>query len=473
MGAARTRPGAGRRARCRSLPSARPPARRRIWYRLLPGLLAAAAVFPAASRAAAHELGPFQVYGSFGRDGAFRLDIKVDEEHLPAAAQGGPARLTRYGRIAGLAGPTEQRFGRYLSDLADSLTVSFDGVPVRPVLAMDPEGGGVPGGLARATLRVEGWIPGGARVFSFASSLPVKSYPLVLSYEGDESSTWRWVAGGETSPPYRLAARVVPPTRGVVARRWFAAGFARVLPHGALQLLLVAAVFLLTRRPGPALALLGVLALGQALGLTLEVRAGAVRAPAAPGAPGMPGTPGLPWALGTPARIDLLLALATAGLGLAGAAGLGAGAAGGARDAARPAAGAPGLSADATSQPSSTKGATKRALPRAVWLPAAVLLIGALSGVSLAEIFRAAPVASDAVAAGRAALALPPPWLGAALAGLAAGATAAELAALAAALALIGLPFRGQPWYRSRVVVPAGSLIAVVGLYWSLAALLS
>jgi hypothetical protein len=457
MRAARTRPGPGRRARS----SARPPAWRRICRRLLPGLLAAAAVCPAASRAAAHELGPFQVYGSFGRDGAFRLEIKMDEEHLPAAAQGGPARLTRYGRIAGLGGPTEQRFGRYLSDLADSLTVSFDGVPVRPVLAMDPEGGGVPGGLARATLRVESWIPGGARVFSFTSSLPVKSYPLVLNCEGDESSTWRWVAGGETSPPYRLAARVVPPTRGAVARRWFETGFARVLPHGALQLLLVAAVFLLARRPGPALALLGVLALGQALGLTLAVRAGAVPPPAAPGLPG------------TPARIELLLALATAGLGLAGAAGMGAGAAGTGADAARPAAGAPGLSADATSQPSSTKGATKRALPRAAWLPAAVLVIGALSGVSLAEIFRAAPVASDAVAAGRAALALPPPWVGAALAGLAAGAAAAELAALAAALALVGLPFRGQPWYRSRVVVPAGSLIAVVGLYWSLAGLLS
>lgn len=424
-------------------------------------LLAAGAAVLAAAPVAAHELGPFQVYGSFGRDGAFRLEIKMDEEHLPAAAQGGPARITRYGRIAGLAGPTEQRFGRYLSDLADSLTVAFDGVPVRPVLAMDPEGGGVPGGLARATLRVEGWIPGGARVFSFASSLPVKSYPLVLSCEGDESSTWRWVAGGETSPPYRLAARVVPPTRGAVARRWFAAGFARVLPHGALQLLLVAAVFLLARRPGPALALLGVLALGQALGLTLAVRAGAVSSLAAPGAPGMPGAPGAPGMPGTPAWIELLLALATAGLGLAGTAGLSAGAAGTGAAAARTGADAAG------------SGAMKRALPRAVWLPAAVLLIGALSGVSFEDIFRAAPVASAAAAAGRAALALPPPWLGAALAGLAAGAAAAELAALVAALALIGLPFRGQPWYRSRVVVPAGSLIAVVALYWSLAALWS
>ena len=93
--------------------------------------------------------------------------------------------------------------------------------------------------LDPATLRVEGWIPGGARTFTFASSLPVKSYPLVLHCEEDESSTWKWVAGGETSPAYELAPRVVPPRRATVAGRCFALGFDRVLPHGPAPLLRV------------------------------------------------------------------------------------------------------------------------------------------------------------------------------------------------------------------------------------------
>jgi hypothetical protein len=395
----RRRPGVGRR---------RP--------RLAAAMLAAAAVLPAAP-AAAHELGPFQVYGSFQRTGAFKLEIHVDEEHLPAAAQGGPARPTRYGRIAGLAGPTEQRFGRYLSDLVDSLTIAFDGRAVAPAaLAMDPEGSGGHG-LARATLLVEGWVPGGARTFTFASSLRVKSYPLVLSCEGDESSTWKWVAGGEVSPPYQLAARVVPPPRAALARRWFGAGFSGVLPHGPAPLLLAAAIFLLARRVRVALSLLAVLALGQALGLTLALRAGAVQP--------------------SPAQLEPLLALSVAGLALAGLAGVG-------------------------------------ARLRFPWLPAAVAIIGVLFGLGFAGVFPAAPGdARAAASAARATSVLPPPQLVSALTGFAAGAAAAELAVLAAALALVGLPFRDQPWYRGRVVIPACCLIAVVGLYWSLAGLLS
>jgi hypothetical protein len=435
-------------------------------WRLLAGLLTAKAVLAGAAPAAAHELGPFQVYGSFQRGGAYRLEIHVDEEHLPAAAQGGPARTTRYGRIAGLGGRTEQRFGRYLSDLADSLTVAFDGVPVGPVLTMDPAAGGAAGGLARATLLIEGWVPGGARVFTFASSLPVKSYPLVLSCEGDESSTWRWVAGGETSPPYQLAARVVPPPRAAVARRWFETGFARVLPHGPLPLLLVAAIFLLARRLRFALTLLAVLAAGQALGLGLVLRGAAVPPP--------------------PALLEPLLALSVAGLALAGLAGFGViGVAGEAAAPRRlPATPLP----DPQTNPGNPrqpgprpKGATLRSLwllppatLRSLWLPAVIAIIGALYGLDFAGAFAAAPGSpASAASAARVSSVLPPPQLPPALAGFTTGAAAAELMVLAAAFALVGIPLGNQPWYRGRVVVPACCLIAVVGLYWSLAGLLS
>jgi hypothetical protein len=46
------------------------------------------------------------------------------------------------------------------------------------------------------------------------------------------------------------------------------------------------------------------------------------------------------------------------------------------------------------------------------------------------------------------------------------------LAVLAVAFLLVGLPFRSQPWYRQRVLVPASCLIAAVGLYWSVERLL-
>jgi hypothetical protein len=47
------------------------------------------------------------------------------------------------------------------------------------------------------------------------------------------------------------------------------------------------------------------------------------------------------------------------------------------------------------------------------------------------------------------------------------GVEGGQLAVISVAFLLVGLPFRGQAWYRQRVVVPASCLIAAVGLYWS------
>ncbi len=378
-----------------------------------------------------HELGPFQVYGTFLRSGAFQLDVKIDDEHLAPDQLGGPSRPTRYGRIAGLNGLVEQRFGRFLSDLADSLTISFDGVPVRPTLAMDPESAGGPaaagGGLpSRATMRVAGWIPGGARSFTFASSLRIKSYPLVLHCEEDESSTWRWVAGGETSPAYELARRVVPPPSSTLARRCFATGFDHVLPHGPAPLLLAAAIFLLARRLRTALLMLAALALGQGLGLALALRGAApVR----------------------PALLETLLALAVAAVAMAGLRDL------------------PPSLRPRLRPPAAPANRSPARLSLAVLVPltgtAALLLVGALFGIAFAQAAPALPAAP-----------LTPPQVPAAAAGFTLGAAAAELAVVAVAFVLVGLPFRDKTWYRGRVVVPICCLIAVISLYWSLSGLL-
>ncbi len=368
-------------------------------------LLLLLAVGLAAPRAAAaHELGPFQVFGSFLRDGSFHFDVKVDDEHLPADRMGGPARLTRYGRIAGLGGAAEQRFGRFLSDLADSLTLRFDGEAVEPSLRMDPDMGD-PAAPARVTMIVEGRIPGGARTFTLESALAVKTYPLVLNCEGDESSSWKWVEGGKPSPPFTLAPNVVPPPRSRVLRRAFERGFAGVLPHGPAQLLIVAALFLLARRSGSALALLGVFALGGAGGLAQALHGGG----------------GLPL---RPQLLAPLQALAVAALALA--------------------------CLLAPPWPWRSRGL-------ATVLPLAVGAIGVLYGFG-APSLPAPPL---------------PPMLSGAAAAYALGALGAELAVLVGACLFVGIPLGAKPWYRGRIVVPASCLIAVVGLYWSVAALLA
>jgi hypothetical protein len=386
---------------------------------------------------AAHELGMFQVFGTFQRDGTFRFDVKVDQEHLPGDRQGGPARVTRYGPIQGMGGAAEKQFGAFLCDLADALTLRFDGRPFAPVLALDPQAAADAALTGRVVMRVEGWIPPGAHTFTLTSALPGKPYPLVLNNEGDELSVWKWIDSGATSQPFRLAPAVLPPASAAVARIFALRGAASVLPHGPAALLLVAALFLLARHPLAAAAQLAGLTLAQTAGLVLAA-SGAL-------------TP-------SPAWTAPLLALAVTLLALAALAP-------GAEPGARSERSAPSQPGAASATPVVPGRASRR--PLAAWLPLLILPVGLLYGLAAAPAVPSAAAPAASMLAGHA-----PPWLAPAVAAFALGTLAAELAITAAAFALIGLPLGRHPWYRSRVVVPAAALIAVIGLYWSLAGLL-
>jgi hypothetical protein len=284
------------------------------------GLLAAwVAAAALATSARAHELGVMQVFASFQQSGAYQIDLQVAEEHLAPGQGGGPAHPTRYGRIEGLGGSDdERRLGRFLSDLIDGTTIAFDGRPVEPRVAdvsdparqSRPAGGslggmpptvggraaeppgraaelpGMPASPRRYRLRLAGWIPGGARSFTFTSTLKTPRYPLVLAVEGDETSLWKWVDGQRTSPPFALPARVVPPTSRAVALRSLRLGFDGVLPRGTAAVLFVLAVFLLAGGVAPLLVQLAAFTLGQAAGLALALR-GAVAFPPAVAEPAM------------------------------------------------------------------------------------------------------------------------------------------------------------------------------------------
>lgn len=204
------------------------------------------------STARAHELGTIQVFGTFRGDRTYSIDLQVDQEHLKKDQLGGPARRTRHGAISGLPAPVERRMGRFLSDLVDAATVAFDGKSVEPAVEFVPGESGA-AGSPRVVLRLRGPIPGGAHGFTWSAALPIGSYPLVLTSEGDEGSLWKWVEGGKTSEPFPLPERVVPPPRWELARRYLELGFLGVLPRGADSVLFVLGLFLLGRRARPLL----------------------------------------------------------------------------------------------------------------------------------------------------------------------------------------------------------------------------
>jgi hypothetical protein len=242
---------------------------------LRPLLLAALLILPGAA-ARAHELGKIQVYATFLKDGTYRIDIPVDPAHLWPRDRGGAEGGTRYGPIAGLTPEVEGRLGRFLRKLADGATISFDGAPARPKLAIVPPAADEPPG--RTTLRFAGPIPAGSRAFSFKEELWLGTFPLVLLIEGEESSVWQWLDGGATSPPFSLARAAVPPTRSEVVRQYLTLGFTHIVPGGPDHILFVLGIFLLSRRLKPILQQVTAFTVAHTLTLALSIY-GIVRLP--------------------------------------------------------------------------------------------------------------------------------------------------------------------------------------------------
>jgi HupE/UreJ protein len=222
----------------------------------------------AASAARAHELGKVQVHATFLKDGTWRIDVPIDPEHL-TPGDAGPVGSTRYGAVAGLSPETEKPFGSFLRAFVDGATVAFDGRPVEPQVAIAPSDPDAPPG--RTTLRLQGPIPGGARAFTWTNAMALGSYPLVLQNEGDESAVWQWLEGGASSPPFSLAAAVVPPTRAEVVRLYLKLGFTHILPAGPDHILFVLGIFLLSRRLKPILQQVTAFTVAHTLTLGLSI----------------------------------------------------------------------------------------------------------------------------------------------------------------------------------------------------------
>jgi len=228
-----------------------------------------AASAPPAARA--HELGKMQVYADFLKDGTYRVEIVVDDEHLAPSDAGGPAGETRYGPIAGFPPDQEKIFGRFLTRVADGAEIRFDDKRVEPRLSIVQPDPGSNSFSGQIRLRLAGTIPGGSKIFVWSQREPVGSYPLVLQNEGDESALWGWLEGGKTSPPFELSKAVIPPTRLEIVRRYLALGFTHILPKGADHILFILGIFLLSRKLKPLLLQVTAFTLAHTLTLGLSL----------------------------------------------------------------------------------------------------------------------------------------------------------------------------------------------------------
>jgi hypothetical protein len=340
----------------------------------------------------AHELGKMQVYADFLKDGTYRIEISVDDEHLAPSDAGGPAKATRFGEIAGFGPEAQARFGRFLTLLADGAEIRFDGKLVEPRLSIVPPEPGSNPLPGQIRLLLTGAIPGGATKFVWSQRAKVGSYPLVLQNEGDESALWGWLEGGAASPPFELSQAVVPPTRLEVVKRYLVLGFTHILPKGTDHILFILGIFLLSRRLKPLLLQVTAFTLAHTLTLGLCLY----------------GIVSL-----SPRIVEPLIAVSIVFVAVENI-------------------------------------VTPELRP---WRIVLVFAFGLLHGLGFAGVLSE--------------LGLPRGEFVTGLVSFNVGVEAGQLAVIAVAFALLALPFRHRPWYRSRIVVPASAVIAAVGLFWA------
>ena len=335
-----------------------------------------------------HELGTLRTFAVLQRDGTYRVEVFVDREHLPPGFERSARPPGR--PIDGL--PPElaaSPVGRLLGEVDGHSRVLFDGRPAASRASWkNPDSAG-----AEPVLSLTGVIPGGARAFSWSSSLKLGTYLLTVRTEGESEPARQWLEGGETSRPFVLAAAMSPPTRLEVARQYLALGFTHIVPKGTDHILFVLGIFLLSTRWKPVLAQVTAFTAAHTITLALT----------------MYGVVSLPSAV-----VEPLIAVSIVYVAV--------------ENVLRP--------------------------ELSPWRVALVFGFGLLHGMGFAGVLSQ--------------LGLPRSEFLPALLSFNAGVELGQLSVIAAAFLMVGLPFRREAWYRSRVVVPASAAIAAVGLVWAI-----
>ena len=216
------------------------------------GVLALVAL---ATTAPAHELGTIRTFVTFHRNGTFAVELILDREHLPPGFGNGPATRGPV-RIEGLTPELDARVGAILRTAVAGARPAFEGraVPFQIELARNPgENDQILASAPELRLQLAGRIPAGARTFTWTNPVPLGTSMLTLESEGNENVERQWLENGNESPPFMLAASIVPPTRKQVVKTYLKLGYTHILPKGTDHILFVLGIFLLSTRLKPVL----------------------------------------------------------------------------------------------------------------------------------------------------------------------------------------------------------------------------
>lgn len=350
--------------------------------------------------AAAHEIRPAIVTGTFEADGSYRFELSVNLEALLAGVS--PVHVDtsespnarQYDELRALPPDAlRARFAQFAPKFLAGVVLEFDGQRASPAIAAVeiPAAGDVK--LARLSrIVLTGRVPDGARAVRWGYAAEFGSNVLRLKRHDDPSVLAVWLKDGRFSEPFDLAGAVVPKTRAQVFAEYTALGFTHILPLGLDHILFVLGLFLLTLRIKPLLIQVTAFTVAHTITLALSIY----------------GVVSL-----SPAVVEPLIAASIVYV------------------------------------------AVENILtPRLhAWRPAVVFLFGLLHGMGFAGVLTEVGLPRREFVTGLLSFNL--------------GVELGQVAVILLAYAAVGHWFKEQSWYRSRIVIPASALIALLGLYWT------
>jgi hypothetical protein len=178
-----------------------------------------------AAPAAAHEGGAARVTLTLKNDGAYRLDARLDPEHLPpGSAIASPDALA--------------------AAFVRGLTLTFSGV--RDVPGPAAARPAVPDRFV--TLHFDGRIPAGATDVRLREDAPIGEILVEVRNEGVDAPERRWSRAGWAAGPFAVAGAPPLPPVAAIAGTYLALGFRHIVPDGLDHILFVLGLFLASRK---------------------------------------------------------------------------------------------------------------------------------------------------------------------------------------------------------------------------------
>lgn len=193
------------------------------------------------------------------RDGAYRIDLRVD---VDALALGVSPTTDSVEVVAELQAMTPEELARAVENARQTVLrrvrLRFDGVKQRPEISFPEQGtelaleNELPT-LLGLTARLSGRIPAESEAITFGASRAFKTVHLTLLDQRTGQSSRQILGVGQDSAPYPLRGGGFVEGMGRVAFSYLILGFEHILPAGADHILFVLGLFLLGRRFRPLL----------------------------------------------------------------------------------------------------------------------------------------------------------------------------------------------------------------------------